>query len=98
MAQSFGEIDFKDKETTFAAFITIIMMLLTFSIAKGIAFGFIVYGFLMLASGRVKEIPVLNICIRHSFYFNIGFKLEIERLLIALKQSNIFEYDYLSVI
>ena len=59
MAQSLGEIDFKDKETAFAAFITIIMMLLTFSIAKGIAFGFIVYGFLMLASGRAKEVPVL---------------------------------------
>ena len=60
MAQSLGEIDFnKHKETAFAAFITIIMILLTFSIAKGIAFGFIAYGFLMLASGRAKEVPAL---------------------------------------
>lgn len=60
MAQSLGEIEFnKYKEIAFSAFITIIMILLTFSIAKGIAFGFIVYGFLMLASGKAKEVPVL---------------------------------------
>lgn len=59
MAQSLGDIDFSDRETAFSAFITIIMMLLTYSIAKGIAFGFIVYGFLMLTSGRAKEVPVL---------------------------------------
>jgi len=36
------------------------MMVLTFSIAEGIAFGFILYAFLKLFSGRGREVkPIL---------------------------------------
>ena len=54
------EIDWKDNVAVMTTFIVIIMMVLTFSISEGIAFGFIFYVILMLAGKRVKEVdPVM---------------------------------------
>lgn len=60
MASNFAEIDWKKFEVAVPAFITIIMMPLSYSIATGIACGFIFYPITMLISKRHKEIhPIM---------------------------------------
>ena len=60
MAGQLKEIDWKDNVAVITTFIVIIIMVLAFSIAEGIAFGFIFYVILMLASKRAKEVdPVM---------------------------------------
>ncbi|MFA6801257.1 MAG: NCS2 family permease [Acholeplasmataceae bacterium] len=55
-------IDFTDVPTFASAFITMIMMVLTYKIGHGIAFGFIVYVLMMLVQKRGKEVsPVLYV-------------------------------------
>ncbi|HBV88362.1 MAG TPA: guanine permease [Desulfosporosinus sp.] len=48
-------INFDDFTEALPAFMTIVMMPLTFSIAQGIAFGFMSYTFIKLVSGKHKE-------------------------------------------
>lgn len=50
------EIDWNDKAIVIPAFFTIIFMMLTFSIAQGIAVGFIFYPIIMVAQGKAKEV------------------------------------------
>jgi AGZA family xanthine/uracil permease-like MFS transporter len=53
-------IDFTDPTEGIPAFLTIIMMPLTYSIASGFAFGFVAYAALKLFSGRYREVsPVM---------------------------------------
>ena len=52
-------INWDDKVSAVSCFITIIVMMLSYSIADGIAFGFITYTIGMLASGRWKKVHVL---------------------------------------
>lgn len=60
MASNFAEIDWKKFEVAVPAFVTIIMMPLSYSIATGIACGFIFYPITMLISKRHKEIhPIM---------------------------------------
>ncbi|UXS59328.1 NCS2 family permease [Staphylococcus ureilyticus] len=60
MAANFTEIDWKKFEVAVPAFITIIMMPLSYSIATGIACGFIFYPITMLISKRHKEVhPIM---------------------------------------
>ncbi|WP_067841356.1 NCS2 family permease [Nocardia lijiangensis] len=56
MARSLGEIDWNRLEYSVPAFITIVMMPLTYSIANGLAMGMIFYPVVMVARGRIKEI------------------------------------------
>ena len=56
MAQQLKGIDWEDFVYGTAGFVTIIMMILTYSISNGIAFGFIAYAIAMLASGKGKEV------------------------------------------
>ena len=56
MAQQLGGIDWDDFVFAASGFITVIIMILTYSISDGIAFGFIVYGLIMLITGRSKEV------------------------------------------
>lgn len=58
MAQQLKGIDWEDFVFGTAGFITIIAMILTYSISNGIAFGFIAYTVAMIASGKAKEIHV----------------------------------------
>ena len=55
MAQGIGRIHWDDLTETIPAFLVIVMMPLAWSIADGIAVGFIVYPALKLASGRGRE-------------------------------------------
>ncbi|MGN1275521.1 MAG: NCS2 family permease [Floccifex sp.] len=60
MAQQLGNIEWNDMVVAAAAFTTVIMMVLMYSISDGIACGFIVYTIGMLASGRSKEMnPII---------------------------------------
>ncbi|MGV9822336.1 NCS2 family permease [Nocardia xishanensis] len=56
MARSLGEIDWNRLEYSVPAFITIIVMPLTYSIANGLAMGMIFYPVVMVARGRIKEV------------------------------------------
>ncbi|MFD3511182.1 NCS2 family permease [Nocardia sp. NPDC058666] len=56
MARSLGDIDWRHLEYSVPAFITVIMMPLTYSIANGLAMGMIFYPIVMVAKGRYKEV------------------------------------------
>jgi AGZA family xanthine/uracil permease-like MFS transporter len=59
MLHSVTKIDWKDYSESVPAFLVIIMMPLTFSIATGVAVGFISYAGLKLFTGRGKEVSWL---------------------------------------
>ncbi|GGE19990.1 xanthine/uracil permease [Marinithermofilum abyssi] len=56
MLSEIQNISFDDFTEVIPAFLTIILMPLTFSIAEGLAFGFISYTLLKLLTGRTREI------------------------------------------
>ena len=55
MIRAVRDIDWDDFTESFPAFLTIVLMPLTFNITDGIAFGFIAYALLKLATGRARE-------------------------------------------
>ncbi|MEL3905428.1 MAG: NCS2 family permease [Treponema sp.] len=55
-----AEIDFKDPTEGIPAFLTIVMMPFTYSIAEGIVYGVLSYVILKAATGKVKQIPILT--------------------------------------
>ncbi len=59
MMQSVLEIDFRDFAVAVPAVLTLLVMPLAFSISEGIAVGFVVYAFLMLGSGRGRQVTPL---------------------------------------
>lgn len=59
MSQQLKDIEWNKLEVAAPAFITVIFMILAYSISDGIAMGFIVYGISMLAAKRQKEISPL---------------------------------------
>ncbi|HHY21844.1 MAG TPA: NCS2 family permease [Bacilli bacterium] len=62
MASSLGGIEWKKLEVAIPAFFTIVAMPLTYSIATGIALGFVFYPITMLVKGRGKEVhPIMYV-------------------------------------
>lgn len=59
MLRGLAEIEWDDLTEAAPAVVTAITMPFTFSIAHGIAFGFITYAAVKLLAGRVKELPVM---------------------------------------
>ena len=60
MAQQLGGIDWDDFIAAASGFVTIIIMILSYSIANGIALGFITYSVAMAASGKAKKVsPII---------------------------------------
>ena len=60
MAQQLGGIDWDDFAFAAAGFMTVIMMVLCYSISNGIALGFITYAVAMVGTGRAKEVkPII---------------------------------------
>ena len=60
MASALGNIDWKAPEYAIPAFVTVIAMPLTFSIANGIALGFVLYPLTMVFKGRAKDVhPIM---------------------------------------
>lgn len=71
MASSLKKIDWDQFEIAVPAFLTVIVMPLSYSIATGIAVGFIFYPITMLLKGRAKEIhPIMyGMFVIFIFYF-----------------------------
>ncbi len=62
MISSFGKIDWNDIAITIPSFTTVIIMTLAYSIADGLAAGFILYTVIMLATNRAKEVhPIMYV-------------------------------------
>lgn len=73
MIQSLKEVPFNDFTEAFPAYLMMSIMPLSFSIANGIAFGFIAYPFLKLITGRRKEVSVTMYVV--AFFFLLYFIL-----------------------
>jgi AGZA family xanthine/uracil permease-like MFS transporter len=58
MVKNITNLVFKDNIETIASIFTIVMIPFTFSIADGIAIGFILYAGLKLAAGKVKDVSI----------------------------------------
>ena len=56
MAQQLAGIEWDDMVSSVAAFVTILSMILTYSISNGIAFGFIAYTVAMIGANKTKEV------------------------------------------
>lgn len=56
MSKQLKGIDWDDTAIAACAFITIIFMILAYSISDGLALGFVVFGLAMVCSGRTKEV------------------------------------------
>ncbi|XXQ67623.1 NCS2 family permease [Neisseriaceae bacterium B1] len=73
MMRSATEIDWHDITEAAPAFMTIAFMPFTYSIADGIAMGFISYAAIKLVCGRMKEVPVMvwivAVCWLAKFWF-----------------------------
>ena len=60
MAQQLGGVDWDDFVSAASGFVTIIVMILGYSISNGIALGFITYALTMAASGKAKKVsPII---------------------------------------
>ncbi len=70
MVGQLKEVDWSDKAIVVPAFLTIIMMMLTFSIATGIAVGFIFYPLVKVAQGKAKEVNVIMYVLAALFIVN----------------------------
>lgn len=71
MAMEIRKIDWSKLEVVIPSFVTIIMMPLTYSVATGIALGFILYPLTLMAQKRFKEIhPIMYVlCILFCLYY-----------------------------
>lgn len=74
MVGQLKEIDWDDKAIVIPAFLTIVMMMLSFSIATGIAIGFIFYPIVKIAEGKAKEVNKVMyvLCALFILYFIVG--------------------------
>ncbi len=74
MVGQLKEIDWNDKGIVIPAFLTILFMILTYSIATGIAMGFIFYPIVKIAEGKWKEVNKVMYAL--SLLFLISFILQ----------------------
>ncbi|AIO18303.1 Guanine/hypoxanthine permease PbuG [Candidatus Izimaplasma bacterium HR1] len=70
MVGQLKEVDWNDKAIVIPAFLTIVMMMLTYSIATGIAVGFIFYPVVKLAQGKGKEVNIVMYILAVLFVLN----------------------------
>ena len=74
MVSSLKDIDWKDNIAVASTFITVIMMILAYSIAEGIAFGFIFYALMMVVTKRRKEVSPVMYVLAVLFIINFVIK------------------------
>lgn len=74
MMQSIAELDLRDFTKAVPAVITMLAMPLTFSIAEGIALGFIVYVFFNLLIGRARQVTPLAYVLGVLFLAHLIFR------------------------
>ncbi|MGL4209199.1 MAG: NCS2 family permease [Candidatus Adiutrix sp.] len=75
MMSEVARIKFDDITESIPAFLTIIMMPLTYSIANGFAFGFVSYTLLKLGTGRFKDISLVMAIVSGAFILNFILRL-----------------------
>ncbi len=73
MVQQLKFVDWNDKAVLVSAFLTIIFMILSYSIATGIAIGFIFYPIAMLAMRRHREVNLVMYILAGLFILSLGF-------------------------
>ncbi|MDI9223554.1 MULTISPECIES: NCS2 family permease [Pantoea] len=73
MASGLAEIDWKDITTAAPVTVTALTMPLTYSIANGIAFGFITWTVVKLLSGRTKELNAALVILSILFVIKLGW-------------------------
>lgn len=73
MASGLAEIDWKDLTTAAPVTVTALTMPLTYSIANGIAFGFITWTVVKLLSGRTKEVNAALVILSILFVIKLGW-------------------------
>jgi AGZA family xanthine/uracil permease-like MFS transporter len=73
MARGIGEVDWDDVTEYAPAMVTALVMPLTFSIANGIAFGFIAYTAAKLISGRFRDVNPALIALSILFIIKYGW-------------------------
>ena len=73
MASSILKINFEDFTDAIPAFITFVMMPLSYSVADGIMFGIIAYTFLKLVSGKKEETKISMIILSVIFILKFAF-------------------------
>ena len=71
MMSDVGRINFSDFTDGLPAFLTIIMMPLTGSIANGFAFGFVSYAFMKAVTGKTKEVTWIMWIVAIAFLINL---------------------------
>jgi AGZA family xanthine/uracil permease-like MFS transporter len=71
MVRPVKDIDWNDPIVSASSFITIIIMILSFSISEGIAFGFISYALMMGVSKRRKEASLIVYILGVLFFINL---------------------------
>ncbi len=71
MASPVKDIDFADYTEAIPAFLTLILMPLTFSISEGIVFGVLAYVFIKFLTGRHKEITPLTYIVALVFLISL---------------------------
>ncbi len=73
MASGLAEIDWEDVTTAAPVAVTALAMPLTYSIANGIAFGFITWTVVKLLSGRTKEVNAALVILSILFVIKLGW-------------------------
>lgn len=74
MITHMGSVDYTDFETAIPAFVTLLVIPLTYSIAHGVGYGFILYTLIKVLSGKAREVrPMLYVtAIAFAAYFAWG--------------------------
>lgn len=75
MMGEIGQVSFTDISDGVPAFMTIIMMPLTFSIANGFAFGFISYTLIKTLTGKAKDVSLIMWAVSIAFLVNFYMRL-----------------------
>ena len=71
MMSEVGKVNFTDVTDGLPAFLTIIMMPMTSSIANGFAFGFVSYALMKSLTGRYKEVSIIMWIVSIAFLINL---------------------------
>lgn len=58
MTKSLKNIDWKNYEDAFPAFLTIVLIPLSYSLTQGIIYGLLSYSFIKIFTGKAKQIPI----------------------------------------
>jgi adenine/guanine/hypoxanthine permease len=75
MMAEISNVSFDDITEAVPAFLTIIMMPLTYSIANGFAFGFVSYTFIKVLAGRYKDVSIVMWVVSLAFLVNFYMRL-----------------------